>query len=88
LWVGVSSPKSPCDYAIRPGGEQQRVRRADHSVAELQRPQPVDCEPLAVLAPQGAEGLRAHRVVGVDAPVAEVADQNDEVAFVVGPGPA
>jgi hypothetical protein len=67
--------EQPVRLVVGSGGEQQRLRRADHAVAELQRPQPVDGESLAVLAAQGAEELAARRIVGVDAPVDEVANQ-------------
>ena len=72
---GVSSPKSPCDSSSGPAVNSSVCVRADDAVAELQRPQPVDRDRPAVLVAQGAEEAAVERVVGVDAPVAEVADQ-------------
>src|SRR5919198_6048419 len=72
---GREFAEEPVRLVVGPSREQQRLRRADHAVAELQRPQPIDRDPGAVLVAQGAEELAARGSVRIDAPVAEVADQ-------------
>src|SRR5436190_12901861 len=68
-------PEEPVRLVGGAGREEQRVRRADHAVAELQGPEAVDLELGAHLALERAEELAALRVEGVDLPVAEVADE-------------
>src|SRR4051812_16053103 len=55
--------------------EDQRVGRADDAVAGHEGPQPVDGDGLAVGAAKRAVEATAPSVVGVDATVAEVADE-------------
>src|SRR5512132_1814093 len=57
------------------GGEQQGGRVAGDTVAEPQRPQPLDRDGAAVLVAQAATERPRPGVVGVDAAVAEVAHQ-------------
>src|SRR4051812_3899109 len=55
-------PEEPVRLLVRTRGEQQRLPRADHPVAELERPEPVDPEPVPALVAQLAEETPADRV--------------------------
>src|SRR3954469_24300959 len=77
--LGRDRAEQPVGLVVDAGGEVQSVRVAVQAgVAELERPEPVDRE-LAV--PRGVERAAVlelavpHLPVGVDLPVAEVADQ-------------
>src|SRR5690348_2774667 len=62
---------------VEPGGEEQRVRAgAGCRRSEAQSPEPVDCDRAAARAAELTLELAGHRVVGIDAAVSEVADQN------------
>src|SRR3954449_4783069 len=68
-------PEQAVGFVLRTGGEQQFVRLCRVAVAEAQRPQPVDDDRVSVAVAQLAETPTGHRVEGVDATVAEVADE-------------
>src|SRR5207248_7121366 len=84
---GGDLAEEPVGLVVRAGGEVQRLRVAVRAgVAELERPQPVDCDLVAVLVAEGAVLLEvAVRLLRerVDLAVAEVADQ--EVAAQASP---
>src|SRR5579872_4873673 len=65
----------PVVLAVDAGGEVQILRIGPLEHAELQRPQPIDRDRLAIPAAQLAEEL-ATVAERVDPPVAEVADQD------------
>ena len=72
--TGVSEPNRPCVSSIEAGGEVDGVGvAAVAAVADLQRPQPVDLNRLAVGVLQLAQEVAGGGVEGVDAAVAEVA---------------
>src|SRR5207248_8283887 len=77
--LGRDRAEEPVGLVVDAGGEEQGVRVAVRAgVAELERPEPVDRE-LAV--PRGVERAAMlevavpHLLVGVDLPIAEVADE-------------
>ena len=76
----VSEPNRPCVSPNEAGGEVHRVGvAAAAAVADLQRPQPVDLDRLAVGVLQLSQEAAGGGVEGVDAAVAEVAHQQDRV---------
>src|SRR4029453_7666202 len=62
-------------FVVDAGGEQQGGGVAGDAVAEAQRPQALDLDRPAVLIVQAPGELASLGVVGVDAAVTEVADQ-------------
>src|SRR5262249_29869533 len=81
-----SARRSRCDWgeaaeeavllAVRIGGEVDRAGfTAGASVADLQGPQPVDQDPLSLGIDDLADELARVGIKGVDAAVAEIADQ-------------
>src|SRR6266545_8116450 len=75
LACGLDRAEQAVCFVVDAGGEQQRGAVAGDAVAEAQRPQALDLDRAAVLVPQPSEERAGLRVVGVDAAVAEVADQ-------------
>src|SRR5207249_812443 len=75
--LGGQHPEQPVALVVDPGGEEERVARAvvGDSPAERDRPKAVDGDRTVVGAAQLAEELAGRGVHGVDAAVAEVADQ-------------
>src|SRR5919197_4069992 len=73
---GLDLSEEPVGLVVRPGGEEQRVRRPGvAAVAELERPEPVDDDRLAIGPSESSLELEAAirlPLVRVDAPVAEV----------------
>src|SRR6476661_1976216 len=65
---GHELAEEPVRLLRGPGREEQRLRRADDAVAELQGPQAVDRDRPSVAAAEGAEEAAVERVEGVDAP--------------------
>jgi len=59
----------------RSGGEDECVGVAEHAVAEVHAPEPVDDDRPMVLVAERAEELAGAGVEGVDQPVTEVADE-------------
>src|SRR5206468_1882045 len=60
---------------VNSGSEQERVRVAGDAVAEAQSPQPIDLDRATVLVPETPEEFAGCAVIGVDATVPEVPDQ-------------
>src|SRR2546426_320928 len=79
---GADRPKQTLALTSGPGGEEQRVGRAISGgpVAELQRPETVNRDRLAVHSPEFAAVLvvpRGLQLISVDVPVAEVAARGE-----------
>src|SRR6266576_3155396 len=77
--VGVDLAEEPVVLAVRPRGEEQRARRpVVPTLADLERPEPVDRQRFPARVAELAAVLEvavAEFGIGVDLPVAEVADE-------------
>src|SRR5215213_3364816 len=72
---GLDGAEQAMSLVVNAGAEQQGGRVARDAVAEAQPPQALDLDRAAVLVPQSTPECAGHRVVRVDAAVAEVPHQ-------------
>src|SRR6266566_4757979 len=77
LFAGDQRSEQPVGLVVQAGGEEQRVRaRTRCRRGKAQSPESVDRDRAAAGTTELALELAAHRVVGVDPAVAEVADED------------